>query len=77
MLLGFSRHMVARIVFDQKLSTWLQLHVECFEELDGVPHVLVPDNLKAAVIRAAFALGDKCTGPDSSRGLIAIRPALG
>lgn len=59
MVLGFSRHMVAKIVFDQKLSTWTQLHVECFEELGGVPHVLVPDNLKAAVIRAAFTLGDK------------------
>lgn len=59
MVLGFSRHMAARIVFDQTVGTWLRVHVECFEELGGVPHVLVPDNLKAAVIRAAFGLGDQ------------------
>jgi transposase len=56
MVLGFSRHMVARIVFDQKVDTWLRLHVEAFEELAAVPRVLVPDNLKSAVIRAAFGV---------------------
>ena len=58
MTLGFSRHTVARIVFDQKVETWVRLHVECFEELGGVPRTLVPDNLKAAVIRAAFGVDD-------------------
>jgi transposase len=58
MVLGFSRHMVARIVFDQRVETWLRLHVECFEELGGVPEVIVPDNLKAAVIRAAFGVSE-------------------
>ena len=56
MVLGFSRHMFARLVFDQKSTTWLELHVEAFEELGGVPEVIVPDNLKAAVIRAAFGV---------------------
>lgn len=56
MVLGFSRHMVARIVFDQRVDTWLQLHVEAFAELGGVIETVVPDNLKAAVIRAAFAV---------------------
>lgn len=56
MVLGFSRHMVARIVFDQKVETWLRLHAEAFEELGAVPRVLVPDNLKSAVIRAAFGV---------------------
>ena len=56
MVLGFSRHMVARIVFDQKVDTWLRLHVEAFEELGAVPRVVVPDNLKSAVIRAAFGV---------------------
>lgn len=54
MVLGFSRHMFSRIVFDQKTTSWLALHVEAFEELGGVPETLVPDNLKAAVVRAAF-----------------------
>jgi len=58
MVLGHSRHQVCRVVFDQKIDTWLQLHVEAFEELGGVPRILVPDNLKAAVIRAAFGVGD-------------------
>lgn len=54
MVLGFSRKMFARIVFDQTVPTWLRLHVEAFTELGGVPRTIVPDNLKAAVIRAAF-----------------------
>lgn len=57
MVLGYSRHMVVRIVFDQKIETWLKLHVEAFEELGGVVETVVPDNLKSAVIRAAFGVG--------------------
>lgn len=56
MVLGFCRHMFAKIVFDQKTTTWLQLHVEAFAEFGGVPEVVVPDNLKAAVTRAAFGV---------------------
>ncbi len=57
LVLGHSRHMVARIVFDQRIETWQWLHVEAFEELGGVPAVVVPDNLKSAVVRAAFGVG--------------------
>lgn len=59
MVLGFSRHMVVRISFDQRIETWLALHVEAFAELGGVPATVVPDNLKAAVIRAAFSIDDQ------------------
>jgi transposase len=59
MVLGFSRHMVVRVVFDQRIETWLQLHVEAFAELGGVVETVVPDNLKAAVVRAAFAVDDQ------------------
>lgn len=55
MVLGFSRHMAVRVVFDQKLETWQRLHIECFQELGGVPTIIRPDNLKAAVIKAAFS----------------------
>lgn len=58
MVLSHSRRMVTRLVFDQKIATWLRVHVEAFIELGGVPHIIVPDNLKAAVIRAAFAVDD-------------------
>lgn len=54
LVLGYSRHQFARIVFDQTAETWQQLHVEAFSALGGVPAVMVPDNLKAAVVRAAF-----------------------
>ncbi len=60
MVLGYSRHMYAEVVFDQKTETWLDLHTRAFEAFGGVPETIVPDNLKAAVIRTAFgADGDK------------------
>jgi len=68
-VLGYSRHMFAHIVFDQRTTTWLELHVALFNELGGVPEVLVPDNLKAAVIRAAFAVGGTTTLNRSYREL--------
>lgn len=58
MVLSYSRHMFCRIVFDQSAETWQRLHVEAFKALGGVPAVIVPDNLKAAVIRASFAVDE-------------------
>jgi len=58
MTLGFSRRSFCALVFDQKIETWIRLHIEAFECFGGVPHVIVPDNLKAAVIRAAFTVDD-------------------
>jgi len=54
MVLGHSRHQFARVVFDQTVATWLHLHVLAFDFFGGVPRTIVPDNLKAAVVRAAF-----------------------
>jgi hypothetical protein len=56
MVLAYSRRMVTRLVFDQKIETWLRVHVEAFVELGGAPRTIVPDNLKAAVVRAAFGV---------------------
>jgi transposase len=58
MVLGYSRWMFAKVVFDQKVETWLKLHIDAFTALGGVPGTVVPDNLKAAVVRAAFAVDD-------------------
>lgn len=58
MVLAYSRHLFARVVFDQRTETWLQLHSEAFATFAGVVDTVVPDNLKAAVIRAAFGLGE-------------------
>jgi transposase len=66
MVLAYSRHMFAKIVFDQSTRTWLQLHVEAFAELGGVVLVVVPDNLKAAVIRAAFGIDREHTALNRS-----------
>lgn len=61
MVLSFSRKIVVRLTTDQTMETWQKVHQEAFEELGGVPKVIVPDNLKAAVIRGAFGFGDKIT----------------
>ena len=52
--LAHSRLSYAEFVFDQKIDTWLAVHVHAFECLGGVPSVIVPDSLKSAVIRAMF-----------------------
>lgn len=54
LVLAHSRYLWADVVFEQSLPTWLRLHVEAFEALGGVVQTVVPDNLKAAVLRAAF-----------------------
>lgn len=59
MVLGYSRHMFALLVFDQKAATWIDLHLAAFRYFGGVPRTIVPDNLKAAVVRAAFGAGDR------------------
>lgn len=50
--LGYSRHQYAELVFDQKVVTWIRLHRRAFEYFGGVVRRVVPDNLKAAVIKA-------------------------
>ena len=58
MVLAHSRHQFARAVFDQRTETWISLHQQAFQAFGGVPHTIVPDNLKAAVIHAAFGVSD-------------------
>lgn len=60
MLLCHSRRMVVRLVFDQRVETWLALHVQAFAELGGVVAVVRPDNLRRAVLRATFGAGGEC-----------------
>lgn len=59
MVLTSSRHLFARVVFDQRVTTWMALHVEAFAHFGGVVETVVPDNLKAAVIRAAFGFTEQ------------------
>ncbi|MFL7790819.1 MAG: IS21 family transposase, partial [Anaerolineae bacterium] len=50
--LCYSRHQYAELVFDQKVANWIGLHRRAFQSWGGVPQRIVPDNLKAAVIKA-------------------------
>lgn len=54
LVLSCSRHLYAELVFDQSVRTWLLCHEHAFAFFGGVPERLVPDNLKAAIVRASF-----------------------
>jgi len=54
LLLSFSRHEYAELVFDQRVETWLLCHRHAFESFGGVPARITPDNLKAAILTASF-----------------------
>lgn len=54
LVLSWSRHLYAELVFDQRVETWLLCHAHAFAAFSGVPARIVPDNLKAAVVRASF-----------------------
>ena len=54
MTLSHSRHQYAELVYNQTVETWLACHVHAFEFFGGVPKRLVPDNLKAGIIRACW-----------------------
>lgn len=59
MVLGHSRLLWVDLVFDQTLSTWVDQHRRAFEYFGGVPQTLVPDNLKAAVLKCFFGFKEK------------------
>lgn len=49
-----SRKAYRETVYDQKAETFFKCHIRAFHYFGGVPKKIVPDNLKAAVIKAAF-----------------------
>jgi transposase len=52
MLLSFSRHLYAELVYDQTVATWLECHRRAFAFFGGVPARIVLDNLRAAILSA-------------------------
>lgn len=50
-VLGYSNYTFMYAVPSQATAYWLECHDACFANLGGVPKWVVPDNLKAAVIR--------------------------
>lgn len=51
-VLGASSYTWAEATWSQQLEDWVMSHVRCFQWLDGVPELIVPDNLKSATSRA-------------------------
>lgn len=54
MRLSYSRKDYYEIVFDQKVNTWIQCHINAFKYFQGVPKVIKLDNLKSAITIANF-----------------------
>lgn len=52
--LRHSRKAYRQKVFNQDQKTFFKCHIYAFEYFGGVPEKVVPDNLKAAVIKASF-----------------------
>mgnify|MGYP002031804381 CR=1 FL=1 len=48
-VLGASNYTFACASWSQNQADWLKAHVKAFEFFDGVPEIIVPDNLKSAV----------------------------
>jgi transposase len=48
--LSFSRDFYLEFFFDQKLESFLRGHVHGFHDLEGVPRVMLYDNLRSAVL---------------------------
>lgn len=47
--LGASNYTFAEATLSQALSSWVQSHIHAFEFFQGVPEILIPDNLLSAV----------------------------
>ena len=47
--LGASNYTFAEATLSQDLSSWIQSHIHAFEFFQGVPEILIPDNLLSAV----------------------------
>src|SRR5881409_741826 len=53
-VMGASSFTYAEATWTQGLTDWIGAHVHAFEAIGGIPHLLVPDNAKVAVIKACL-----------------------
>jgi transposase len=53
-VMGASNFLHAEATWTQGLADWISAHTRAFEAIGGVPHLLVPDNTKVAVIKACL-----------------------
>jgi transposase len=54
MRLSYSRLDYYEVVFDQRVETFIQCHINAFKYFGGVPKIVKIDNLKAAILEAHF-----------------------
>jgi transposase len=52
--LSWSRHQYVEFVFDQKVETWIRLHMNAFAHFGAVPRRIILDNLKAGIVKASL-----------------------
>jgi transposase len=52
--LGASSYTYAEASLSQALPCWISSHVRAFEYFEGVPEIVVPDNVKSGVTRADY-----------------------
>jgi transposase len=52
--MGASNFTYVEATWTQGLGDWITSHTRAFAAIDGVPHLLVPDNTKVAVIKACL-----------------------
>ncbi|HET90758.1 MAG TPA: IS21 family transposase, partial [Chloroflexi bacterium] len=53
-VLGASNYTFVEATWTQGLADWLGSHRRCFEQLGGVPTLIVPDNIKSGVTSPCF-----------------------
>jgi transposase len=53
-VMGASNFTHVEATWTQGLGDWITAHTRAFAAIDGVPHLLVPDNTKVAVIKACL-----------------------
>lgn len=53
-VLGASNYTYCEATWSQSLPDWIGSHVRALEHLNGIPALLVPDNLKSGVAKACF-----------------------
>ena len=51
-VLGASNYTFSEATWDQSLASWMGSHIHAFESFEGVPEIVVPDNLKSGVSKA-------------------------
>jgi transposase len=54
MRLSYSRLDYYEVVFDQKIDTWINCHINAYNFFGGVPQIIKLDNLKSGVLNANF-----------------------